>query len=143
MYTLFLLVCVSLTILIALTLKDRLWVSSLFPLALSPLLLYFSGVVAPLEVWMIGTYVMTSLPIVLLKDVENKTTIFMSTMATLCASCAAETILLILHFLGCDIVTLFSTLSLVTWSTILFILLRKHYDHIRKPSYNRLLPYLY
>ncbi len=139
MYITFLVICGLLTLVtLILGFKD-LWILSLLPLSLSPLLLTLSGLVTTnLTMWIVATLVLTSLPLIILKDYNNNSTTFMSTMTILCATCAAEIILLMLQVLGCDIITLFSTLSLVTWSSILYTLLRKHYDHIRNTLHTTL-----
>lgn len=130
MYIVFILICIALIITIAFTFKPTPWVLSLTPMALSPVVISTLTTSATPFMWVLGTLVVTSLPLFLFRNYNNNSKTFMSTMATLCATCAAEIILLGLLLIGCDIVMLFSTLTLVTWSTILAILLRKHYDHI-------------
>ncbi len=129
MYSLFLIVCGLLTLVTPILSFKASWTLSLLPLSISPLLLASSGVViTDLSMWLVATLVITSIPLVILKDYNNKSTTFMNSMAILCVVCIVEIILLILQVLGFDVIPLFSVLVLLAWSSLLYILLGKTYD---------------
>ncbi len=139
MYSLFLIVCGLLTLVTPILSLKASWTLSLLPLSISPLLLASSGaVITDLSMWVVATLVITSLPLVILKDYNNKSTTFMNTMAILCIVCIVEIILLIFQVLGYNIIPLLSILVLLAWFSILYTLLREPYDYIKNTLYTTL-----
>lgn len=130
MVILFGLICIALLIMSVVTKIKKGWGLSLIPLAISPLVVYTTGLIPQdLTWWSVGNIVLLTIPLILYKNKKIESDSKAGILLTICITNAIFILMVVLSLMGIDIVNIMNTTTLLSWSAILILLFKDNYEH--------------